>query len=145
MLLRSADVLLRGFEPSLSETLYGIRNHPSVRRFMRNAEPIARDSHERWVQENLLAERRVHLFLVCSGAAPVGIALLRNFSGKAAEVGLMMVEAQRRRMTLPTIARAASSWYGRSALSRPRAGACMTPAALTRTPSAAPAPARLSR
>lgn len=98
MLIRSSDVALRGFEPSLTETLYEIRNHPSVRQFMRSAQPIARESHERWVEQNLLAERRVHLFVVFSAQAAAGIALLRNFAGTTAEVGLMMVEAQRRRL-----------------------------------------------
>jgi RimJ/RimL family protein N-acetyltransferase len=98
MWLASGDVLLRGFEPSLSDALYEVRNHPSVRQHLRAAEPIARESHERWVEENLVGERRVHLFLVFSRGAAVGIALLRNFSGASAEIGVMVVEAGRRRL-----------------------------------------------
>jgi RimJ/RimL family protein N-acetyltransferase len=98
MWLASGDVLLRGFEPALSDALYAVRNHPSVRRHMRAPDPISRDSHARWVEENLLAERRVHLFLVFSGGAAVGITLLRNFSGPSAEIGVMVVDAPRRRL-----------------------------------------------
>ena len=98
MLLRSADVVLRGFEPALAGTMYDIRNHPSVRQNLRVTQPLSRQDHERWVEENLVAERRVHLFAVFSGESPVGLALLRNFAGASAEVGLMMVEAPRRRL-----------------------------------------------
>lgn len=98
MRLRSADVELRAFEPGLTDALYEIRNHPSVRRHLRATQPIARADHERWVEENVLEERRVHLFLVFGREDPVGLALLRNFVDAEAEVGLMMVEAQRRRL-----------------------------------------------
>ena len=98
MWLSSGDVLLRGFEAALSQTLYEVRNHPSVRRHMRVTEPIAREDHERWVRENLLAAKRLELFLVYAGAEPVGTALLRNFAGASAEIGLMMVDAPRRRL-----------------------------------------------
>jgi RimJ/RimL family protein N-acetyltransferase len=97
MRLRSADVELRAFEPGLTDALYGIRNHPSVRCHLRMTQPLARADHERWVKENLLGDRRVHLFVVFAGSGPVGLALLRNFAGQQAEVGLMMVEARRRR------------------------------------------------
>jgi RimJ/RimL family protein N-acetyltransferase len=98
MRLLSADVELREFEPPLTGALYEIRNHPSVRRHLRETQPIVRADHERWVRENVIDERRVHLFLVFAADAPVGLALLRNFAGSVAEVGLMMVEAQRRRL-----------------------------------------------
>ena len=98
MRLRSADVELRAFEPALTDALYEIRNHPSVRCHLRSTQPIARADHERWVKENVLEERRVHLFVVFAGNDPVGLALLRDFAGAQAEVGLMMVEAQRRRL-----------------------------------------------
>jgi len=35
---------------------------------------------------------------VFAADAPVGLALLRNFRGQSAEIGLMMVEARRRRL-----------------------------------------------
>ena len=98
MLIRSGDVLLRGFEPALSGTLYEVRNHPSVRQYLRSSAPIVRADHDRWVAENLVAERRVHLFLVYSADQAVGLALLRNFSGASAEIGVMIVEARRRRL-----------------------------------------------
>ena len=64
MRIRSASVELRAFEPALSETLYAVRNHPSVRRNLRDPQPIARESHERWVRDNLVEARKLHLFLV---------------------------------------------------------------------------------
>lgn len=98
MLIRSGDVALRGFEPALTDALYEIRNHPSVRENLRTTQAISRESHARWVHENLVEERRVHLFLVTSAGEQAGIALLRNFAGTAAEVGLMTVDAPRRRL-----------------------------------------------
>ena len=96
MLLRSGDVTLRRFEASLTDVVYAIRNHPSVRENLRNTEPIARESHENWVHENLLQSARVHLFVVFAGDDPVGIALLRNFRDDTAEIGVMVVEASTR-------------------------------------------------
>jgi len=98
MLIRSGEVELRGFEPALSGALYEVRNHPSVRAHLRSTKPIARTDHDRWVDENLVRERRVHLFLVFVGAVPRGLALLRNFAGVSAEIGVMMVEARRHRL-----------------------------------------------
>jgi len=96
MLIRSGDVRLHSFEPALADAVHDVRNHPTVRHHMRDASPISRESHYRWVQENLIESRRVHLFIVFSGEEPVGIALLRNFRDKAAEVGVMIVEAESR-------------------------------------------------
>lgn len=98
MLIRSGDLVLRGFEPGLTDALYEVRNHPTVRQYLRATDPIPRQSHERWVEENLVAERRVILFVAYSAGTAAGIALLRNFAGSSAEVGLMMVEATRRRL-----------------------------------------------
>jgi len=98
MLLRSADFLLRSFEPELTGALYEVRNHPSVRLNLRMTAPLPKGEHERWVQENLVMKRRVHLFLAFAGDVPVGLALLRNFAGAQAEIGVMMVEARRRRL-----------------------------------------------
>jgi RimJ/RimL family protein N-acetyltransferase len=98
MRIRSGELELREFERALSEVLYGVRNHPSVREHLRSPQPIARADHERWVDENLLRERRLRLFLVYLAGAPRGLALLRNFSGASAEIGVMMVEARRHRL-----------------------------------------------
>lgn len=97
MLIRTGSVALRSFEPSQTEALYEVRNHPSVRRHMREPAPIARESHERWVREHLIDARRVHLFVAHSTDVPVGITLLRNFAAGQAEIGVMVIEAQRRR------------------------------------------------
>ena len=98
MLIRSGEVELREFVPALAGVLYELRNHPSVRRHMRSTAPIAREGHERWVQENLVRERKLHLFLVYVAGTPRGLALLRDFAGPSAEVGVMMVEAPRHRL-----------------------------------------------
>jgi RimJ/RimL family protein N-acetyltransferase len=98
MRIRSGELELREFEPALSEVLYEVRNHPSVRQHLRSPQPIPREDHQRWVGENLLRERRLRLFLVYLAGAPRGLALLRNFSGASAEIGVMMVEARRHRL-----------------------------------------------
>jgi RimJ/RimL family protein N-acetyltransferase len=98
MRIRSGKVELRAFEPVLSEALYAVRNDPSVRRHLRDAQPIARASHDDWVRANLIDERKLHLFVVFDGAAPAGIALVRNIHAFEAEVGVMVVEAERRRL-----------------------------------------------
>ena len=98
MRIRSGELELREFEPALSGALYAVRNHPSVRQHLRSAQPIARPEHERWVDENLVRERRLRLFLVHLAGAARGLALLRNFSGASAEIGVMMVEARRHRL-----------------------------------------------
>ena len=96
MRICSGNVCLRAFDADSSDTVLEIRNHPSVRRQMRNTAPIERAAHETWVRDNLLEERKVHLFIVEAGNRPVGIALLRNFGAGTAEIGLMVVEAARR-------------------------------------------------
>ena len=98
MRIRSGELELREFEPALSEVLYEVRNHPSVREHLHSTQPIARGDHERWVDENLVRERRLRLFLVHLAGAARGLALLRNFSGASAEIGVMMVEARRHRL-----------------------------------------------
>jgi RimJ/RimL family protein N-acetyltransferase len=98
MRIRSGRVELRAFEPGLSDALYEVRNHPSVRRHLRDPRPIARESHDRWVQANLVAAQTVHLFVAFGSGAPAGIALLRDFRGREAEIGVMIVEPERRRL-----------------------------------------------
>ena len=98
VLIRTNDLALQEFDASLTEVVYQIRNHPSVREYLRTSAPISRESHLAWVNENLILERRLRLFVVLARDAPVGIALLRNFRERCAEIGLMMVEAPRRRL-----------------------------------------------
>lgn len=93
---RAGEVGLQPFEPGLADTVLDLRNHESIRRHMRDSAPIPRESHLRWVKENVVEERKVHLFVVLDGEEPVGIALLRDFREGGAEVGLMVVEAARR-------------------------------------------------
>jgi RimJ/RimL family protein N-acetyltransferase len=94
--LRAGDVELRPFDPSLAQTVLEIRNHETVRRNMRDSSPIAPESHHRWLRENVIEHRRVHLFAALEHEVPVGIALLRDFREDGAEVGLMVVDAGRR-------------------------------------------------
>lgn len=96
MLIRSGDVVLRSFDESLTDDVYEIRNHPSVRAHLRDTGPILRESHYRWVRENILESKQVHLFVIVAGTEPVGIALLRNFTAQAAEIGVMVMEADQR-------------------------------------------------
>ena len=99
MRIRSGEVELREFEPALTGMLYDVRNHPSVREHLRSTQPIAREDHDCWVDQNLVRERRLRLFLVYLAGAARGLALLRNFSGASAEIGVMMVEARRHRLS----------------------------------------------
>jgi RimJ/RimL family protein N-acetyltransferase len=99
MRIRSGEIELREFEPALSGMLYEVRNHPTVREHLRSTHPIARADHDRWVAENLVRERRLRLFLVYLAGVSRGLALLRNFSGASAEIGVMMVEARRHRLS----------------------------------------------
>jgi RimJ/RimL family protein N-acetyltransferase len=95
-LLRAGGVTLQAFEPRFTDVVLRVRNHESIRLGMRDTTPIAAESHLRWVQKNLVDERKVHLFVVFDDSEPVGIALLRDFRDGAAEVGLMVIEAARR-------------------------------------------------
>lgn len=97
--MRSGDVILKAFEPGLTDTVLELRNDETVRMFMRDPNPIARESHYRWVKENVVDEHKVHLFVVFEEKGPVGIALMRDFRDRSAEVGLMVVDAPRRRLT----------------------------------------------
>lgn len=98
MQLRSGDVVLRSFSHSHTRDVFEIRNHASVRSGLRDSKPISWEGHCEWVRENLVDQRRVHLFLVCTREQPVGIALLRNFREESAEIGVMVVEAGRRQL-----------------------------------------------
>jgi len=111
MQIRSGDVTLRAFDASLSGAVYAVRNHASVRLRLRDPRPIERERHEQWVRENLLEAQRLRLFVVLQGVAPVGIALLRNIREQTAEIGVMVVEAERR----PLVGYKAAhliGWYG---------------------------------
>lgn len=110
--MRAGEVTLRAFEPRFSDIVLEVRNHESVRLHMRDTNPIPRESHHRWVKENLVDARKVHLFVVFEGEEPVGIALLRDFRDGGAEVGLMVVEAARR----PLVCYAAAVMLGTYAL-----------------------------
>lgn len=96
MQIRSGEVVLRSYEESLIDVVFEIRNHPSIRAHLRDAEPILRDSHYKWVRENLVTLKNLHLFVVESGGEPVGLALLRNFREQTAEIGVMVMQSEQR-------------------------------------------------
>lgn len=98
MQIRSGDVVLRSFEPAHARAVFEIRNHASVRSHLRDPGPISWESHCKWVEENLVDQRRVHLFVVFVRDDPVGIALLRNFRQQTAEIGVMVIEARKRQL-----------------------------------------------
>ena len=93
MQIRSGDLTLVAFNERLTDTVFAIRNHPSVRAGMRDSSPLSLESHSKWVQENLLQEQRVHLFVIEVSGQALGIALLRNLRDDAAEIGVMVVDA----------------------------------------------------
>ncbi len=90
MQLRSGNISLVSFAPKDTEIVYEIRNHPSVRNFLRNTRPIPWNSHLNWVEENLVIDKKLLLFIVLQNDTAIGIALLRNFEGKSAEIGVMI-------------------------------------------------------
>ena len=96
MQIRSGDVTLRAFDASLSGAVYAVRNHASVRAHLRDTRPIPRESHDRWILENLVESRLLWLFVVFQGRDPVGISLLRNIRERSGEIGVMVMEAGQR-------------------------------------------------
>ena len=98
MRLRSGSVELRAFEPALTEAVFAVRNHPSVRAHLRDPRPLAWESHVRWVQANLVEQRLQHLFVAFHAGEVAGITLLRNFREREAEIGVMVVEPARHRL-----------------------------------------------
>jgi RimJ/RimL family protein N-acetyltransferase len=94
MIIKTANVSLVSFEPNYSRLLYEIRNHESVRKGMRDTREIPWESHQKWVEENLLKERKQLLFIVFYRDEPVGIALLRDFKDDSAEIGILIKESR---------------------------------------------------
>lgn len=89
---------LQAFDPTLTAVVHAVRNHPGVRSRMRDPRPIPLEEHERWVRENLIDARRLALFVARLRGEPAGITLLRNFRGGTAEIGVLMVEPEHRRL-----------------------------------------------
>lgn len=102
MRIRSGSVELHAFEPALSEAVHAVRNHPSVRKHLRDPRPIAWESHARWVQANLVEARTQQLFVVQRSGKSLGITLLRDFRAAEAEIGVMIIEPARHRLVAYT-------------------------------------------
>lgn len=91
-----ADLELTAFVPADCRQLYGIRNHPSVRRGMLRPEPIPYRSHRDWVRGNLPDNPELLLFMVrqrgCRRA--IGLTQLR-LQGDIGEIGVMFRDPQK--------------------------------------------------
>jgi RimJ/RimL family protein N-acetyltransferase len=93
MQIRSGELTLVAFNERHTNSVFAIRNHPSVRAGMRDSSPLSLESHCKWIHENLLLEQRVHLFVIEVAGQALGIALLRNLREDTAEIGVMVVDA----------------------------------------------------
>ena len=90
------------FEPKHTDSLFELINLPEVRSGMQGQKPISYEGHTRWVQENLLDSKKVHLFIVIENNGPGGIILIKNIEKKTAEMGIMMGNIIQSRRTLLT-------------------------------------------
>lgn len=95
MELRSGTIRLVSFTPSMSRTLFDIRNHPSVREGMGDTAPLDWTAHQAWVAANLVDNPGYRLFIVHNREPAIGIALLRNFADASAEIGILIRQPER--------------------------------------------------
>ncbi len=93
MKITTNNISLHSFRPELSQLLFEIRNDESIRRGMRDSNPISWVNHTRWVQDNLIEGKAQQLFIVYWHEEPTGIALLRNFKDSAAEIGILIKDS----------------------------------------------------
>ncbi len=73
-----------------SRTLWEIRNHQAVRPFMSRPAPIDYASHEDWVRRHLLRNRTVDVHFIRFNGSVRGFVLLRDYTARGAEFGVMM-------------------------------------------------------
>ncbi len=81
--------------------LYAIRNHPTVRPFMSNPEPIPYKGHAAWARAKLIGSQDLHLWLVrpAPDARAIGFTQLRlNAARDAGEIGVVFREPESHRM-----------------------------------------------
>lgn len=102
---------LKEFRVPDSTELFDLRNHPSIRRGMRDTAPISWQDHQRYVAANLAAQSRMWLFLVVSRDTRIGMTLLRDFLGDSAEIGVMLIDAERHRRDA-YFASHMTAWFG---------------------------------
>jgi len=95
--ITSGRIELRQFSETDSNDLFNIRNHASVRAGMLNNQPIDRGRHEAFVNDNLLFKPKQWLFIARRSGEAFGLALLRDLTAPEVEIGVMLVDAERRR------------------------------------------------
>ena len=76
-----------------ARTLFELRNHPSVRAFMPDQEPLVFTSHIQWVTRNLFPGAPLRLFIVRNGGRPIGFTLFKRVNASCFEIGVVMAEA----------------------------------------------------
>lgn len=89
------------FTASGIRELYAIRNHPTVRPFMANPEPIAYRSHAEWARERLVGSSDLLLWLVrpAPGRRAIGFTQLRLDAARdTGEIGVIFREPERHRL-----------------------------------------------
>ena len=87
MKIVSGNIMAVQFEPKHTDSLFELINLPEVRSGMQGQKPISYEGHTRWVQENLLDSKKVHLFIVIENNGPGGIILIKNIEKKNSRDG----------------------------------------------------------
>ena len=116
--ITSGQIELRQFSEIDSDDLFNIRNHSSVRAGMLNSKSICRDSHETFVNENLLFTPKQWLFIARRSGQAFGLALLRDLTAAEVEIGVMLVDAERRRKEAYFVSHMIA-WFGFEKLNLP--------------------------
>lgn len=78
------------FTEGQTRLLYDIRNDPMVRKYMLNSEIISYEDHQQWVNNNLLADKKVLVFFVECDGKIVGFTSLKRIGTKSAELGIII-------------------------------------------------------
>ncbi len=89
-IIHCGPIELRPFTSELSDTLLALRNHPDIRKGMRNPAPIAWSDHQRFVASNLGEHPNQYVFLVYRSDQPMGLTLLRDDGESDVEIGVMI-------------------------------------------------------
>lgn len=109
--IRAGGLRLVEFSAADADTLYRLRNDPTVRCGMGRDTAIDRDAHRRYVADVLLVRERPWLFIARKNGEPFGLTLLRDFTDDAAEIGVMVVDAPSRRLDVYFVAHM-TAWFG---------------------------------
>src|SRR3990167_469110 len=85
-------ITLVPFRESDCKTLFDIRNEESIRKGMLNQAPVAWESHQQWVTNNLINPKNVHLFLIHHKGDIAGFSLLKKLPDRQFELGVILKE-----------------------------------------------------